>query len=109
MTDPSDPDAPTTWLRLTMQYELRGASVDTWLLELSGDGGVLRQIGLDGAGSVVYRCGPDQFGVWNDEVWIERYTPTSEAWSAVLGRDGGFITREQFEAQWKQPHDIGQR
>jgi hypothetical protein len=92
-----------------MPYELQRTTIEKWLIELTGDGGVLRQIGLDAAGSVVYRCGPDEFGVWNDEVWIERYSPTSEAWSAVLGQDGGLISEEQFNAQWEQPRDIQHR
>jgi hypothetical protein len=109
VTDPLALEAPAIWLRVRMPYELQRTTIETWLIELTGDGGVLRQIGLDAAGSVVYRCGPDEFGVWNDQVWIERYSPTSEAWSAVLGQDGGLISQEQFDAHWKQPRDIEHR
>jgi hypothetical protein len=53
---------------------------------------------------VRYRCGTQEYGVWNDEVAIELYSPTSAAWSSLLGEQGGVqITAELFEAAWDDP------
>jgi hypothetical protein len=90
------------WLKYP--YAGHGAIVDAWYLELAEDGGILRQVGVGSDGAINYRCGPDDFGVWNDEFFVlEPYRPESESWRRIL-RDGGGheVSTEEFQAQWNR-------
>lgn len=96
------PDTAANWLRLAMPYNGHGATIETWFLELSGDGGVLRQVGLNSEGAAVYRCGSDDFGVWNNEMFtLDRYSSTNVMWADLIERYSGTVCEEaDFQSHW---------
>lgn len=89
-------------LRLNKPYDEHGSSITRWMLEIDHDGGVVRHLGLGVSGDVQYRCGADEFGVWNDEiVFWDHALPASEQWRALAGKfDGHLISAAEFEDHW---------
>ena len=91
-----------TYLSIAYRYIGHGTDISDWYLELSPDGGVLRQLGQTAAGEVVHRAGPDDFSVWNDEMFsLERYSPQSAEWQALIAEGRGrTVTGDEFEERW---------
>jgi hypothetical protein len=72
------------------------------MLETDEDGGVARHLGLGSDGHVEYRCGPDQFGVWNDEIyaWDKSVPPPDQRTVLLREFDGELVDASAFEDKW---------
>ena len=90
------------YLLLRHRYDGHGSHIETWMLETSEDGGVTRHLGLGSDGLVEYRCGLDEYGVWNDEIYAwDKSVPPSDQWAVLLREyNGELIDASAFEDKW---------